>query len=83
MNAAALAHLMRRTLLGLKIPTANAPRSRQRLLIAALLTWLRLTLFTGIALLVYYSALRCWASLTLVELVWFIGRPVWSKEGVA
>ena len=77
---------LRRTLLGFTDPwSERTPGHGNAFLIAfALFTWLyRLTLFLGIALLVYYFCFKVLGIfLMLVELVWFIGRPVWNELGV-
>ena len=71
---------MRRTLLGWDVPDPEPlPGRRSALLVAfALATWIyRLTVFLGIALLVYHYFFKLLgAALMAVELVWFIGRPV-------
>ncbi len=77
---------LRRTLLGFEEPYSErtAGHGNAFLIVFALLTWLyRLTLFIGIALLVYYFCFKVLGIfLMLVELVWFIGRPVWSELSV-
>ena len=77
---------LRRTLLGFEEPwSERTPGYGNAFLIAfALFTWLyRLTLFLGIALLVYYFCFKVLGIfLMLVELVWFIGRPVWTELSV-
>jgi putative peptide zinc metalloprotease protein len=57
------------------------PRQRAGLIVFAWLTWLyRLTVFLGIALLVYHIAFKLLGIfLMLVELVWFVARPVWKE----
>ncbi len=74
---------LRRTLLGFEEPyNERTPgKGNTFLIIFALCTWLyRLTLFLGIALLVYYFFFKLLGIfLMLVELVWFIGRPVWTE----
>jgi putative peptide zinc metalloprotease protein len=74
---------LRRTLLGFDEPySERTPGKGNALLIAfALGTWIyRLTLFLGIALLVYYFFFKLLGIfLMMVELVWFIGRPVWTE----
>lgn len=71
---------MRRTLLGLdeKWPEAFSPSRRRALIAFALFTWgYRLTVITGIALTVYFYFFKLLGiALMLVELVWFIGKPV-------
>lgn len=81
---------MRRVLLGLKDPyPENFSVGKRRGLIAfALLTWIyRLMVFLGIALLVYHFFFKLLGILLLVvELAWFIGKPiarelaVWKKR---
>ena len=83
-RAGALARTwLRRTLLGFEESwSERTPGHGNAFLIAfALFTWLyRLTLFLGIALLVYYFCFKVLGIfLMLVELVWFIGRPVWNE----
>lgn len=74
---------MRRTLLGFDEPwSERLPGRGNAFMIAfALCTWLyRLTLFLGIALLVYYFAFKLLGIfLMAVELIWFIGRPVTTE----
>ena len=74
---------LRRTLLGFDEPwSERTPGHGNALLIAfALTTWLyRLTVFLGIALLVYYFAFKVLGLFLMgVELVWFIWRPVWTE----
>lgn len=63
------------------VPEPLAP-ARQRFLIAfAFATWLyRLVLFFGIALLVYHLFFKALGLLLMaVELVWFIGLPIWRE----
>jgi putative peptide zinc metalloprotease protein len=57
------------------------PGQRAWLVLFAYATWLyRLTVFLGIALLVYHIAFKLLGIfLMLVELVWFIARPVWTE----
>ena len=86
-RAGALARVwLRRTLLGFKDPwTERLPGHRNSLLIAfALFTWAyRLLVFLGIALLVYHFFIKLLGVfLLVVEIVWFIVRPVWSEVGV-
>jgi putative peptide zinc metalloprotease protein len=81
---------MRRILLGFQDPyPENFQLSKRRgLIVFALVTWIyRLTVFLGIALLVYYFFFKLLGILLLiVELVWFIGKPiarelaVWKKR---
>jgi putative peptide zinc metalloprotease protein len=74
---------LRRALLGFDEPySERTPGKGNAFLITfALATWLyRLMLFFGIALLVYYFFFKLLGIfLMLVELVWFIGRPVWTE----
>ena len=71
---------MRRSLLGFRDPyPENFPLPKRRWLIAfALFTWVyRLTVFLGIALLVYHFFFKLLGIVMLiVELVWFIGKPI-------
>lgn len=62
-------------------PEAFAPRRQRLLVIYAFATWIyRFFLFLGIALLVYHVAFKALGIvLMLVELGWFIGRPI-AKE---
>lgn len=77
---------MRRTLLGFnELYAERTPGHGNALLIAfAFATWLyRLTIFLGIALLVYYFFFKVLGIfLMLVELLWFIVRPIWSELGI-
>jgi putative peptide zinc metalloprotease protein len=74
---------LRRTLLGFdEHYSERVPGNGNVFLIAfALGTWVyRLTLFFGIALLVYYFFFKVLGIfLMMVELVWFIARPVWTE----
>lgn len=74
---------MRRTLLGFDEPySERTPGKGNALLVAfALGTWIyRLTLFLGIALLVYIFFFKLLGIfLMMVELVWFIAKPVWTE----
>src|SRR5258708_20598511 len=75
---------MRKVFFGLIEPTREPTlRAGQRagLILFAYGTWLyRLTVFLGIALLVYHIAFKLLGIfLMLVELVWFIARPVWTE----
>ena len=71
---------MRRTLLGFKdnYPENFTLGKRRGLTFFALFTWLyRLTVFLGIALLVYHFFFKLLGIVMLmVELVWFIGKPI-------
>ena len=74
---------LRRTLLGFEEPWSERTSGHGNtfLIVFALFTWLyRLVLFLGIALLVYFFFFKVLGIfLMLVELVWFIGRPVWNE----
>jgi len=75
---------MRATFFGLDEPLTEPglrPRQRAGLIVFAWLTWAyRLTVFLGIALLVYHIAFKLLGIfLMLVELIWFIARPVWKE----
>ena len=74
---------MRRVLLGFdeKWPETFTDGKRRVLIGFALFTWLyRLTVFIGIALLVYFFFFKLLGILLmLLELVWFIGRPVMKE----
>jgi len=77
---------MRATFFGLDEPLTEPglrPRRRAGLIVFAWVTWLyRLTVFLGIALLVYHIAFKLLGIfLMLVELIWFIARPVWKEIG--
>jgi len=77
---------MRATFFGLDEPLTEPglrPRRRAGLIVFAWVTWLyRLTVFLGIALLVYHIAFKLLGILLmLVELIWFIARPVWKELG--
>ncbi len=77
---------MRRLLLGWNEPDPELfePRMRRLLIGFALVTWLyRLVVFAGIAIAVYvffFKALGVF--LFVVEVLWFIARPVWSEVKV-
>jgi putative peptide zinc metalloprotease protein len=60
---------------------ALRPRQRAALIAFAYVTWAyRLTVFIGIALLVYHFAFKLLGIfLMLLELVWFIAKPVWTE----
>lgn len=74
---------LRNLLLGLDEPYGEAmPRRRRHWLITfALLTWIyRLTVFLGIAVLVYLAFFKLLGIfLFLVEIAWFIVRPIWNE----
>jgi len=71
---------LRETLLGLKAPPPEplSARGRRRLIFFAYATWIyRFFLFLGIALLVYHFFFKLLGfALFVVELVWFIVRPI-------
>lgn len=77
---------LRNVLFGLQHPPPESfPRRRQNgLIIYAFLTWTyRLVLFLAIALLVYHFFFKALGIfLMVVELVWFIGRPVYDEMKV-
>ena len=77
---------LRRTLLGFDEPWSERTPGHGNafLIVFALFTWLyRLVLFLGIALLVYFFCFKVLGIfLMMVELVWFIGRPVWYEISV-
>jgi putative peptide zinc metalloprotease protein len=62
-------------------PEAWPPRMQRILLIYAYSTWIyRLFLFIGIALLVYHMFFKLLGLfLFVVEIAWFIARPVWNE----
>jgi putative peptide zinc metalloprotease protein len=74
---------LRRTLLGVSDawPEQLAGRGNAALIAFALATWIyRLVVFLGIALVVYYFFFKILGIfLMLVEVVWFIAKPVWSE----
>jgi putative peptide zinc metalloprotease protein len=75
---------MRATFFGLDEPLTEPglrPRQRAGLIIFAWLTWAyRLTVFVGVALLVYHIAFKLLGIfLMLVEVIWFIARPIWRE----
>jgi putative peptide zinc metalloprotease protein len=83
-RAGALAkNWVRRSLLGWSEPWAEhlPGRGNAALIAFALATWLyRLTVFLGIALLVYFYFFKVLGIILMtVELVWFIGRPINSE----
>lgn len=77
---------LRNTLLGFneEYPEAFTTKKRRFLITFALLTWLyRLTVFLGIALAVYIFFFKVLGIfLMLVELAWFVARPIWSEVSV-
>ena len=83
-RSSALARVwLRRTVLGVQDPWAESfsPAKRGALIGFALFTWLyRLTVFIGIALLVYHFFFKTLGIVLMcLELVWFIGRPVYKE----
>ncbi|MBV8031019.1 MAG: HlyD family efflux transporter periplasmic adaptor subunit [Betaproteobacteria bacterium] len=75
---------MRKTFFGLEASMPEPqlrPRQRTALILFAYVTWAyRLTVFLGIALLVYHFAFKLLGIfLMMVELVWFIAKPVWTE----
>ena len=83
-RAGALAkNRMRRVLLGLNDPDPEQfPAAMQwRLCLFAYVTWLyRLTVFLGIAFAVYYFFFKALGIvLLIVELWWFIAKPIWTE----
>ncbi len=74
---------VRRHLLGFKDTWPETlPTKQRRLLITfALITWLyRLTVFIGIAAAVYYLFFKALGIfLFLIEIVWFILKPIWGE----
>jgi putative peptide zinc metalloprotease protein len=67
--------------LGEPPPETLSPRLRRLLVIYAYGTWLyRFVLFLGIAVLVYYMFFKALGIvLMLIELAWFIGRPIYAE----
>ena len=74
---------MRRTLLRMPAPDPEpfSPEVRWKLRLFAYITWLyRLAVFLGIAFAVYYFFFKALGIfLLMVELWWFIARPVWTE----
>lgn len=75
---------MRKTFFGLDEAQPEPdlrPRQRAALIVFAWLTWAyRLTVFIGVALLVYHIAFKLLGIfLMFLELIWFIARPVWQE----
>jgi putative peptide zinc metalloprotease protein len=75
---------LRKTFFGLEseMPEPQLrPRQRAGLIAFAYITWAyRLTVFIGIALLVYHFAFKLLGIfLFLVEIVWFIAKPIWTE----
>jgi putative peptide zinc metalloprotease protein len=77
---------MREALFGLGLPKPEevGPRLERRLVLYAYATWVwRFFLFVGIALIVYHFFFKLLGLfLMIVELAWFIGRPVWNEVKV-
>lgn len=77
---------LRKVLLGLQdpVPESFAPRQQACLIAFAWATWLyRLVLFLGIAVLVYQFFIKLVGILLfLVEIVWFVAKPLASELGV-
>lgn len=75
--------VIRRRLLGLNDadPEPLSPALKRFLLVFALITWLyRLVVFIGIAVAVYYLFFKLLGILLfIVEISWFVLRPVWSE----
>ncbi len=73
--------------LGVEPPETLPGRLSQTLVVYAWATWIyRLFLFIGIAVLVYYFFFKVLGiALFVIEIVWFIARPLWSelKEWIA
>ncbi|TXH30279.1 MAG: HlyD family efflux transporter periplasmic adaptor subunit [Burkholderiaceae bacterium] len=82
-SGAAARAWMRRTLLGWDEPDPEplTPRLRRWLVAFALFTWLyRLVVFAGIAVAVYLMFFKVLGIfLFIVEIAWFIVRPMWSE----
>jgi putative peptide zinc metalloprotease protein len=75
---------LRTTIFGLQEPMpepALTAAARRWLIAFALVTWIyRLVVFLGIALLVYHMFFKLLGIfLMLLELVWFIARPIWHE----
>lgn len=74
---------LRNILFGLNHPSPESFSLRRQngLIVYALLTWLyRLVLFLAIALLVYHFFFKLLGVfLMIVELVWFVGRPIYAE----
>jgi putative peptide zinc metalloprotease protein len=75
---------LRTTFFGLNLPMPEqhlAPRQRAGLILFAYITWAyRFTVFIGIALLVYHMFFKLLGIfLMLLELVWFVAKPVWNE----
>ncbi|MGQ0652736.1 MAG: site-2 protease family protein [Betaproteobacteria bacterium] len=75
---------LRKTFFGMDLPTPEPDMKRSRraaLVLFAYVTWAyRLMVFLGIALLVYHIAFKLLGIfLALVEIAWFVARPVWQE----
>lgn len=75
---------LRRTFFGIEQPMPEPQLRRSQragLIVFAYVTWAyRLTVFIGIALLVYHFAFKLLGIfLMLVEIVWFILKPIWAE----
>ena len=74
---------MRRTLLGFDEPWPEdfSAKKRRALIIFSTITWLyRLTVFIGIAWLVYYFFFKVLGIiLFVIELLWFVWLPIWRE----
>lgn len=77
---------LRRTLLGFEDAYVEQYSTRQRraLVVFALVTWLyRFLVFLGIAVMVYLIFFKLLGIfLMVVEVLWFVGRPIWSEVSV-
>ena len=77
---------MRKLLLGLRdpVPESFAPRQQALLIAFAWATWIyRLVLFLGIAVMVYHFFIKLVGIfLFLVEIVWFVAKPLTSELAV-
>jgi putative peptide zinc metalloprotease protein len=85
-SSAAARAWMRRALLGWNEPDPEllTPRARRWLVAFAVCTWLyRLVVFVGIAVAVYLMFFKVLGIfLFVVEIAWFIVRPMWSEIAV-
>lgn len=70
--------------LGEPAPESFSAIKRRGLILFAWMTWIyRLVLFLGIAALVYHFFIKALGILLfLVEIVWFIAKPLWSEVSV-
>lgn len=85
-SGAAARWWLRRTFFGLHeaLPEPTfTPRQRAGLVMFAAVTWTyRLVVFFGIALMVYHLFFKILGIvMMMMELIWFIFRPVWSEVG--